>query len=198
MTTRQMGITRACWLIGISRSLYRYESKRPNDGPLKDRLTELAAQKRRYGYRFLHALLLQEGWLLNWKRTYRIYRETGLTVRRRKRKPIAGIERQEKVMTIAPNQSWSMDFVSDGFADGRRLRCLNIVHDFTKECLSIEVDRSLPGRKVVSGLERLAETRGLPMSITVDNGPGFISKALDAWAYEKGLVLRFIESGKPQ
>ena len=198
MATRQMGVTRACGLMGISRSLYRYESKRPDDTPLKDRLTALAGQKRRYGYRRLHVLLLREGWLLNWKRTYRVYREAGLTVRRRKRKRIAGIERQEKVLATGPNQSWSMDFVSDGFVDGRRLRCLNIVDDFTKECLAIEVDTSLPGRRVVSVLERLAEMRGLPRSITVDNGPEFISKALDAWAYEQGLTLRFIEPGKPQ
>ncbi len=198
MSTRQIGITRACGLIGISRSVYRYESKRSDDGPIKERLTALAGQKRRYGYRRLHVLLLREGWPLNWKRTYRIYREAGLTVRRRKRKRIAGIERQKKVMAIAPNQSWSMDFVSDGFVDGRRLRCLNIVDDFTKECLAIEVDTSLPERRVVSVLERLAEMRGLPRSITIDNGPEFISKALDAWVYAQRLTLHFIEPGKPQ
>ena len=134
MVTRQLGVTRACGLIGISRSLYRYESKRPDDVPLKERLTVLAGQKRRYGYRRLHVLLLCEGWLLNWKWTYRVYLEAGLMVRRRKRKRIAGIERQEKVMATKPNQSWSMDFVSDGFVDGRRLRCLSIVDDFMKEC----------------------------------------------------------------
>jgi putative transposase len=97
-------------------------------------------------------------------------------VRRRKRKRIASIEQQPKVMALAPNQSWSMDFVSDGFIDGRRLRCLNFVDDFTKEYLAIEVDTSLPGRRVVTVLERLAESRGLPRSVTVNNGPGFISK----------------------
>lgn len=198
MVTRKLCVTRACGLIGISRSLYRYKSKRPDDEPLKDRLTALAGQKRRYGYRRLHVLLLREGWLLNWKRTYRVYHEAGLMVRRRKRKRIAGIERQEKVMTTGPNQSWSMDFVSDGFVDGRRLRCLNIVDDFTKECLAIEVDTSLPGKRVVGVLERLAEFRGLPKSVTVDNGPEFISKALDEWAYRQQLSLRFIEPGKPQ
>jgi putative transposase len=101
-------------------------------------------------------------------------------------------------MALAPNQSWSMDFVSDGFVDGRRLRCLNIVDDFTKQCLAIEVDTSLPGRRVVSVLERLAESRGLPASITVDNGPEFISKALDEWAYRQQLRLNFIQLGKPQ
>ncbi len=198
MTAHGLGVTRACGLIGMSRSLYRYEAKRLDDEALKTRLTALAAQKRRYGYRRLHVLLCREGWVINWKRTYRVYREAGLTVRRRKRKRIAGVERQPKVIALAPNVSWSMDFVSDGFVDGRRLRCLNIVDDFTKECLAIEVDTSLPGKRVVSVLERLAEMRGLPTSVTVDNGPEFISKVLDEWAYRKQLQLRFIEPGKPQ
>ena len=119
-------------------------------------------------------------------------------VRRRKRKRIVGIERLQKVMATGPNQSWSMDFVSDGFVDGRRLRCLNIVDDFTRECLAIEVDTSLPGRRVVSVLERLAEFRGLPQSVTVDNGPEFISKALDEWAFRQGLRVSFIQPGKPR
>lgn len=187
MTVHGLGVTRACGLMGMSRSLYRYESKRPDDAELTDRLTALAAQKRRYGYRRLHVLLCREGWVINRKRTYRVYHAAGLMVRRRKRKRIAGIERLEKVMATAPNQSWSMDFVSDGFVDGRRLRCLNIVDDFTKECLAIEVDTSLPGRRVVTVLERLAESRGLPQSVTVDNGPEFVSKVLDEWAYQQQL-----------
>lgn len=198
MATHQLGVTRACGLVGISRSLYRYKSTRPDDKVLTERLMTLAGQKRRYGYRRLHVLLCREGWLINRKRTYRVYHAAGLMVRRRKRKRIVGVERQAKVLAFAPNQSWSMDFVSDGFVDGRRLRCLNIVDDFTKECLAIEVDTSLPGRRVVSVLERLAESRGLPQSVTVDNGPEFISKALDEWAYRQQLQLRFIEPGKPQ
>ena len=198
MTIHGMGVTRACGLIGISRSLFRYQSKRPDDGELLARLIALAGQKRRYGYRRLHVLLRREGWKLNWKRTYRVYRAAGLMVRRRKRKRIAGIERVSKVPATGPNQSWSMDFVSDGFVDGRRLRCLNIVDDFTKECLVIEVDTSLPGQRVVAVLERLAESRGLPRSVTVDNGPEFTSKVLDKWAYRKQLELKFIAPGKPQ
>jgi putative transposase len=198
MQVHGLGVTRACGLIGISRSLYRYESTRPGDTELTERLTALAGQKRRYGYRRLHVLLLREGWEINRKRTYRVYHAAGLMVRRRKRKRIAGVERLEKVMAVAPNSSWSMDFVSDGFVDGRRLRCLNIVDDLTKECLAIEVDTSLPGRRVVNVLERLAESRGLPKSVTVDNAPEFISKVLDEWAYRKQLQLRFIEPGKPQ
>lgn len=198
MTVHQMGVTRACGLIGISRSLYRYQAKRPEDGELRERLHELAAQKRRYGYRRLHVLLRREGWQLNHKRTYRVYNEAGLMVRKRKRKRIAGVERLVKLPPLAPNDSWSMDFVSDGLVDGRRLRCLNIVDDFTKQCLAIEVDTSLPGRRVVNVLQRLAETRGLPKTVTVDNGPEFVSKALDEWAYATGLHLSFIQPGKPQ
>lgn len=198
MATHKLGVTRACGLIGISRSLYRYESTRPDDKELTERLTALAGEKRRYGYRRLHVLLCREGWTLNCKRTYRVYHAAGLMVRRRKRKRIAGVERQVQVIAQAPNHSWSMDFVSDGFVDGRRLRCLNIVDDFTKQCLAIEVDTSLPGRRVVSVLERLAESRGLPKSVTVDNGPEFVSKVLDEWAYRKQLQLRFIQPGKPQ
>jgi putative transposase len=198
MTTHGLGVTRACGLIGMSRSLYRYASRRTDDEGLKERLTTLAGQKRRYGYRRLHVLLRREGWVINQKRTYRVYHEAGLMVRRRKRKRIAGVERQPKVIALAPNVIWSMDFVSDGFVDGRRLRCLNIVDDFTKECLAIEVDTSLLGKRVVSVLDRLAQRRGLPQSVTVDNGPEFISKALDEWAYRRQLQLRFIEPGKPQ
>ena len=198
MTAHQMGVTRACGLIGISRSLYRYQARRPEDSELRERLHELAAQKRRYGYRRLHVLLRREGWQLNHKRTYRVYNEAGLMVRKRKRKRIAGVERLVKLPPLAPNDSWSMDFVSDGLVDGRRLRCLNIVDDFTKQCLAIEVDTSLPGRCVVNVLQRLAETRGLPKTVTVDNGPEFASKALDEWAYAKGLHLNFIQPGKPQ
>ena len=104
MVTHQFGVTRSCGLIGISRSLYRYESKRPDDTPLKERLAELAGQKRRYGYRRLHVLLRREGWLLNWKRTYRVYREAGLMVRRRKRKQIVGIDRLQKVIASDSNR----------------------------------------------------------------------------------------------
>lgn len=198
MAAHPLGVTRACGLIGISRSLYRYQAKRPSDMALKDRLSELAAQKRRYGYRRLHVLLRREGWQHNAKRTYRVYHEAGLMVRKRKRKRIAGVERIVKLPPLVPNDSWSMDFVSDGLVDGRRVRCLNIVDDFTKQCLAIEVDTSLPGKRVVNVLQRLAESRGLPKGITVDNGPEFVSKALDEWAYAVGLQLRFIQPGKPQ
>jgi putative transposase len=198
MTERAMGVTRACGLVGISRSLFGYESRRSGeDAELTGRMTVIAAQKRRYGYRRIHVLLQREGWLANHKRIWRLYSKAGLSVRKRRRKRIAAVERTALPSPTGPNQSWSMDFVSDGLAYGRRFRCLNVVDDYTRECLAIEVDTSLPGLRVKQVLQRLNEMRGLPASITVDNGPEFAGKALDAWAYEAGVTLSFIRPGKP-
>ncbi|MFV8529294.1 IS3 family transposase, partial [Ralstonia pseudosolanacearum] len=198
MTERAMGVTRACGLVGISRSLFHYESRRRvDDEALTGRMMAIAAQKRRYGYRRIHVLLQREGWLANHKRIWRLYSKAGLSVRKRRRKRIAAVERKPLSLPTGPNQSWSMDFVSDGLAYGRRFRCLNVVDDYTRECLAIEVDTSLPGLRVKQVLERLKEMRGLPASITVDNGPEFAGKVLDAWAYEAGVTLSFIRPGKP-
>jgi len=192
-----MGVTRACGLVGISRSLYGYQGHRPDDAPLRARIEEIAASKRRYGYRRVYLRLRREGWKDNRKRVYRVYRDAGLAVKRRKRKKIASFERKPLPKPTLANRSWSMDFVSDGLIGGRRLRCLTIVDDCTRECLAIEVDTSIPGLRVQSVLDRLAETRGLPLSITVDNGPEFDGMVLDKWAYRTGVHLSFIRPGKP-
>jgi putative transposase len=126
-----------------------------------------------------------------------MYREEGLAVRRRKRKRIGPFERKPLPKPQSANLSWSMDFVADGLADGRRLRCLTIVDDCTRECAAIEVDTSITGTRVKAVLERLAETRGLPRSITVDHGPEFEGQVLDAWAYQRRVQLSFIRPGKP-
>lgn len=194
---RGLGVTRACGLIGISRSLYGYRSRRSPALELRNRIAELAAQKRRYGYRRIHVLLRREGWSMNHKRTYRLYREQGLAVRRRKRKRIGQTSRLLLSAPKGPNENWSMDYVADGLIDGRRLRVLAIVDDYSRECLALEVDTSLPGARVVAVLERLAELRGLPHSITVDHGPEFEGQALDAWAYKRAVRLAFIRPGKP-
>jgi putative transposase len=197
MAERDFGVTRACGLAQLSRSLYRYRSRRPACAALRERLMAIAAEKRRYGYRRVYLRLRREGWAVNRKRVYRLYREAGLAVRRRKRKRIGPFERKPLPKPLAANLSWSMDFVSDGLADGRRLRCLTIVDDCTRECLAIEVDTSITGTRVKAVLERLAETRGLPNSITVDHGPEFEGQVLDAWAYERLVQLSFIRPGKP-
>jgi putative transposase len=133
MAERDFGVTRACGLIGISRSLYCYRSRRPDSAPLRARIEEIAAVKRRYGYRRVYLRLRREGWQVNRKRVYRLYHEAGLAVRRRKRKRIGVFERKPLPKPTAPNVSWSMDFVADGLIGGRRLRCLTIVDDCTRE-----------------------------------------------------------------
>lgn len=197
MTERGFGVTRACGLVGISRSLFRYRGRRPDSAPLRVRIEEIAAAKRRYGYRRVYVRLRREGWEVNRKRVYRLYREAGLAVRRRKRKRIGVCERKPLPKPLVANVSWSMDFVADGLIGGRRLRCLTIVDDCTRECLAIEVDTSIPGTRVQAVLERLGDTRGLPQSITVDNGPEFDGKVLDQWSYRTGVRLAFIRPGKP-
>ena len=137
MAERNFGVTRACGLVGLSRSLYRYRSRREPCVALRERICEIAALKRRFGYRRVYRRLKREGWVVNRKRVYRLYREEGLAVRRRKRKRIGLVERKPLPKPAAANISWSMDFVSDGLADGRRIRCLNIVDDCTRECVAI-------------------------------------------------------------
>jgi putative transposase len=197
MTERGFRVTRACGLIEISRSLYRYRRRRPDSGPLRARIEEIAAIKRRYGYRRVYLRLRREGWEVNRKRVYRLYREAGLAVRRRKRKRIGPFERKPLPKPTVANVSWSMDFVADGLLGGRRLRCLTIVDDCTRECLAIEVDTSITGLRVQGVLDRLADIRGLPQSITVDNGPEFDNQVLDKWAYRSSVHLSFIRPGKP-
>ncbi len=188
---------RACRLADLSLSTWQYKSLGRTVTGLRKRIIELAGERRRFGYRRLHILLRREGWTVNHKAVHRIYREEGLQVRRRKRKRIGRPERQPIAPPTRVNERWSMDFISDGLFNGTRFRALNIVDDFSRECPAIEVDTSLPGMRVVRVLERLSETRGLPRTIVVDNGPELISKVLDEWAYRNNVRLNFIEPGKP-
>ena len=164
---------------------------------MRHRLRELAAQRRRFGSPRLHVLLKREGLVVNHKRTERIYREEGLALRRKRRSKGAAGARVIIPAPERPNQKWSMDFVTDSVVTGRRFRALAIVDDYSRECPAIEVDTSLGGARVVGVLDRLAEMRGLPEVITVDNGPEFAGKVLDEWAYRKGVKLSFIRPGKP-
>ena len=151
----------ACSLAGYSRSSYRRKSLRHEaDRPLRDRLLELASERPRFGYRRLHVMLQREGWLINRKRVYRVYRELGLAVRRKNRKRVAQANRLPRVVPITANIQWSMDFMRDTLADGRVFRTLNIVDDATRECLAIEVDTSLSGQRTARVLERVARKRG--------------------------------------
>jgi len=193
----QFSERQACIIVGLCRSSYRYEVKPKNDTLIRDRLRELAEQRHRFGAPRLHILLRREGHLINHKRTERLYREEGLSLRLKKPK-----KRQShlRVMQDQPeriNQHWSMDFVSDNLFNGRRFRVLTVVDNFSRECPVMEADHSLTGQRVARVLDRIALVRGLPQVITVDNGPEFISKALDLWAVENKVRLRFIAPGKP-
>jgi putative transposase len=188
---------RACALVGLGRSTCRYRPRRPDWPALRDRLRALAGERRRFGYRRLYVLLRREGFLVNRKRIYRLYTQDGLTVRRRKRRRRMprGVSRLPAPTRV--NERWSLDFVLDVLDDGRRFRLLTVVDDFTRSCLAIDVDTSIGGRRVAQVLQRLIETRGTPARLVTDNGPEFISRALDAWAYAHGIDLHFIEPGKP-
>ena len=181
----------------LSRTAYGYQPHREDDTVLRNRLRELAGQRKRFGSPRLHIMLKRENLVVNHKRTERIYKEEGLALRRKRRRKGAAGTRMVIPAPERPNQKWSMDFVTDSTVTGRRFRALTIVDDYSRECPAIEVDTSLGGARVISVLERLAETRGLPEIITVDNGPEFAGKVLDEWAYRKGVKLNFIRPGKP-
>ncbi len=189
--------SRACGLMQLGRSSYYYHAHPRDNRALEVRLKELAAVRVRYGYRRLTILLRREGWRVNAKRVYRIYRQENLSVRTKARTKRATQLRVPLGTATGPNQRWSMDFMTDRLANGGGFRVLTIVDQFSRECPLLEAGRSLTGRQVVDCLERLALFRGLPQAITVDNGAEFCSKALDAWAYQQGVKLDFIRPGKP-
>ena len=192
-----VSLRRACRVLQMNTSSYYYESKPREDGELRAALKEAATQRKRWGYRMLTQKLRRDGFSDNHKRVYRIYREEGLQVpMRRKRK--ASLWRGEKAAPpVGINERWSMDFVSDQLASGRRIRMLTIVDDHTRECLAIEVDTSLSGNRVCRVLDRLIGGRGRPKGLLMDNGPEFTSKALDRWGYENEVKLHHIQPGKP-
>jgi putative transposase len=188
---------RACGLASVARSSYRYRSVAADQTALRLRLRDLAATRVRYGYRRLHVLLRREGWRVNHKRVYRLYREEGLGIRVKRRKKLASVPRVLPPPATKPLERWSLDFLSDSLADGRRFRVLTIVDNVSRVSPAIAVGSSLTGERVVALLERLKQTVGKPERIAVDNGPEFISKALDAWAYQNEVQLEFSRPGKP-
>ncbi len=185
-------------MLKLSRTVYVYQSRRRDSSVLCMRIKEIAATRVHYGYRRVHVLLQREGFKDNHKRVYRLYREEGLSLRlkRPKRNKSARL-RQPKHQVTAINQIWSMDFVADALFDGRRLRALTVMDNYTRESLAIEVGQNLKGEDVVNTLNRIASYRGLPVTIKVDNGSEFISKVMDKWAYERSIELDFSRPGKP-
>lgn len=187
---------RACRILGLSRSVLHYQPAKAN-APLQARLVELAGERRRFGYRRLHILLEREGWTANHKRVYRLYRNAGLAVQRRRKRERVAVERRPLQMPSGPNHTWSMDFVFDALANGRAIKCLTVVDDCTKEAVEIAVDHKINGQKVADLLDAACRFRGYPFAIRTDQGPEFTGRALDQWADAHDVKLILTQPGKP-
>ena len=192
-----MSERRACTIVRVDRKTIRYRSRRPADEALRARMRKLAAERRRFGYRRLHVLLRREGLVRNRKRTQRLYREEGLTVRRRRGRKRATGSRAPLLLPALPNARWSIDFVHDQLACGRRFRILNVIDDVTKECLLALADTSISGKRVARELTALLARRGRPAMIVSDHGTEFTSNAMLGWTGENQIAWHFIAPGKP-
>ena len=189
---------RACALAGVYRSTLRYESRPSAETKaLTERIVELAQERRRFGYRRIHALLRREGHEINHKRVYRLYSAANLAVKRRRRRKGVMVLRELLALPMRRNEVWSMDFVMDALADGRRIKILTVVDDCTKEAVDLAVDFGISGHYVTRILDQAARFRGYPKAIRTDQGPEFTGRALDQWAYQHGVELKLIQPGKP-
>ncbi len=186
---------RACRLLRLSRSVKRYVRLREDDPEVIAKIKTLAERRRRWGYRQLHRVLSREGVKMNQKKFRRIYREQKLSLKIRKGRKIRSMPRAPIEPPSGPNQRWSMDFVSDQMSStGRKFRVLTIVDDFTRECVLLHVDFSIPGAAVTRAIDKLERS---PKIFNIDNGSEFTGKAMDTWAFERGIKLDFIRPGKP-
>ena len=197
MTTHELSQRRACGLIGITRRGFQRTPAEDRNRALRQRLRELAEQRRRWGCPKLYIILRREGWRANHKRVERLYREEGLSLKLRRRRKRLSHLRVPRERPVAANQTWAVDFIHDSLSSGRRFRAFAVLDEWSRESLAIEVDISLPGERVTRVLGRLHETRGLPVVIQADNGPELRGQVLDQWAYDHGVHLQFIERGKP-
>lgn len=181
----------------VTRKTFRRKPASDRDAVLRQRLCELAEQRRRFGSPRLHVMLRREGWMVNHKRVERVYREAGLSLRLRRRRKRPSHLRVVLPQPTGQDQLWSMDLVADTLWNGRRIRTLTVIDTWSRASLWIEVDHSLSGARVARGLDRLWEQGRRPGLMQVDNGPEFTSKALDEWACRRGVRLQFIRPGKP-
>ena len=188
---------RACQALGVDRSVVRYRTCRGEDAAIRQRLRSLAGERRRFGYRRLGILLAREGMRLNHKKLRRLYREERLQVRRRGGRKRALGTRRPMMLPAAKNERWSLDFVSDTLADGRRFRILCVVDDFTRECLALVADTSLSGARVARELDAIGVRRGYPTSVVSDNGTELTSTAILRWSQDRSVAWHYIAPGKP-
>jgi putative transposase len=192
----QLSQRRASRLAGISRKALRYTPIDRGDAKIIARLKDLGQRYPRYGYLMLHALLQREGLVQNRKRTYRLYTALGMQVRTKRRKKLIR-PRLPMMIPTRPNERWSLDFVSDQLGNGRRIRVLNIVDDYSRVCVGQLVDFSISGQRLARFLTELKAERGLPGRIVMDNGPELTSKAMFHWSQDEQVKLDFIQPGKP-
>lgn len=194
----KVSIRRACSAFRFDTSSYHYKSRRPPQASLRERIKEIAETRVRYGYRRIHVLLRREGWIVNAKRVNRHYRDMGLQLRNKspKRKVKAKL-REGRSAPVGSNDVWAMDFVHDQLYDGRKIRILTVIDAFTRYVPAIDVRDRYTGADVVATLEAVCRETGYPRSIRVDQGPEFVSKDLDLWAYARGVELDFSRPGKP-
>lgn len=194
----QVSIRRACWVLLFQTSTYHYRSRRPSQAAPRKRIREIAETRVRYGDRRIHVLLQREGWNVNHKRVYRLYVEESLQIRnKRPKRKVSAKLREDRKPPAAPNEIWALDFLSDQLFDGKRIRILTIVDAFSRLSPAIDVRQHYRDADVVDTLERVTAIHGLPKTIRVDNGPKFISRALDLWAWSRGVTLDFSRPGKP-
>lgn len=193
-----MSRRRACQALGFPRSIHRYQSSRDERAELRLRLRDMAASRTRYGYRRLHVLLRREGWSVGHKLEYRLYCEEGLGIRRRKSRRQRSCQiRQRRAEATQTNEHWGMDFMADQLFNGQPFRIMTLVDNFSRESQALRVGQRLSGDDVVRTLEQVTWQRGMSKSIQVDNGPEFISKCLELWAYWNKVELAFSRPGKP-
>ena len=197
MASHHLSQRRACGLLGITRRAFGHQPGPDRDHGLRQRLRVLAETHRRWGCPMLHRVLRREGALVNHKRIERLYREEGLSLRRRRGRKRLSHLRVAREQPPRINHTWAVDFIHDALSDGRRFRALDVIDEFSRECLAIEVDASLPGARVSQVLQRLCELRAVPSIIRSDNGPEFRGRVMDEWASGCGVRLQFIEPGKP-
>ena len=196
-TDQQLSNRKACKLMGISRTTCQYQAKSKDDTELQTALTALTTRHAAIGFWQCCYRLWNRGYWWNHKRIYRVYTDMNLNIRRRAKKRLPERVKQPLSVPTAPNQVWSIDFMCDSLVDGRKFRLFNVIDDFNRESLAIEIDTSLPARRVMRMLERLIAERGKPANIRCDNGPEFISHLLEQWCKDRQISIQFIQPGRP-
>lgn len=195
--SHQFSQRRACKLVNLHRSVGRYKSRKKPDEAICQRIKEIAFERTRFGYRRIHHALKREGVKINHKKLFRIYRELGIKVKKRGNRKRCTGPRKPKIVAKSVNQVWSLDFMSDRLACGRRFRLLNVIDEFTRESLLMTIDTSISGSRVVRELEKLVAERGRPEQVISDNGTEFTSNSVLDWAAKESVEWHYISPGKP-